>query len=74
MVNTVKGQTPYWEFDDDDDCPTMSPSYLINIPEAPGHYPAVRCHSFIRSGRIEFLSDCTHELRGQTVDLPDWEE
>lgn len=31
------------------------------------------CHSFIRDGRIEFLSDCTHALAGQTVDLPDIE-
>ena len=32
------------------------------------------CHSFIRNGRIEFLSDCTHELAGQTVDLPDLDD
>ncbi|KAA5609698.1 ammonia monooxygenase [Rhodovastum atsumiense] len=31
-----------------------------------------RCHSFVRAGRIEFLSDCTHSLAGRTVDLPDW--
>ena len=34
-----------------------------------------RCHSFVRNGHIEFLSDCTHKLAGQTVrlaDLPDW--
>lgn len=30
------------------------------------------CHSFVKKGRIEFLSDCTHALAGQTVDLPDW--
>lgn len=30
-----------------------------------------RCHLFLRSGRLEFLSDCTHELAGQTVDLPE---
>jgi hypothetical protein len=29
------------------------------------------CHSFVRDGRIEFLSDCTHALAGQTVDLPE---
>lgn len=29
------------------------------------------CHSFINDGRIQFLSDCTHALAGQTVDLPD---
>jgi hypothetical protein len=40
-----------------------------NITTAP------RCHSFVRNGHIEFLSDCTHELTGQTVvipPLPDW--
>lgn len=31
------------------------------------------CHSFVIGGRIQFLSDCTHELVGQTVDLPDWD-
>ncbi len=30
------------------------------------------CHSFVRDGRIQFLGDCTHELAGQTVDLPEW--
>lgn len=28
------------------------------------------CHSFITDGRIQFLSDCTHPLAGQTVELP----
>jgi len=30
------------------------------------------CHSFVRDGRIEFLSDSTHALAGVTMDLPDW--
>lgn len=33
-----------------------------------------RCHLFVTDGRIQFLDDCTHELKGQTVDLPDWTE
>lgn len=28
------------------------------------------CHSFVTDGRIQYLGDCTHELAGQTVDLP----
>jgi hypothetical protein len=32
----------------------------------------VRCHTFIRGGMVEFLSDCTHALAGQTLPLPDW--
>lgn len=31
------------------------------------------CHSFVRDGRIEFLSDCTHALSGQTVYMPDFD-
>lgn len=43
--------------------------------ERPDEDPAFKCgvcHSFVTDGRIQFLSDCTHELAGQTVDLPDW--
>lgn len=31
------------------------------------------CHSFVTDGMIQFLSDCTHALAGQTVALPDAE-
>jgi hypothetical protein len=29
------------------------------------------CHSFVTDGKIQFLSDCTHSLAGQTVELPE---
>lgn len=29
------------------------------------------CHSFITDGKIQFLSDCSHNLAGITVELPD---
>jgi len=32
-----------------------------------------RCHSFVTDGKIRFLADSTHELAGQTVDMPPWE-
>lgn len=28
-----------------------------------------RCHSFVRDGRIEYLSDSEHPLAGQTIDM-----
>lgn len=28
------------------------------------------CHSYITDGNIQFLGDCTHELKGQKVQLP----
>jgi hypothetical protein len=41
-----------------------------------GRYPGheMCCHSYVNNGRIQFLSDCTHPLAGQTVDLPEWKE
>lgn len=30
------------------------------------------CHSFIVDGQMQFLSDCTHALAGQTVPIPPW--
>jgi hypothetical protein len=55
-----------WDITGTDDCPTVSPSVLVRFADGQ------RCHSFIRQGRIQYLSDCTHPLAGQTVDLPDW--
>jgi hypothetical protein len=37
-------------------------------------YPESRCHSFVKDGWIQFLGDCYHELKGLTVEIPDWEE
>lgn len=37
------------------------------------HEEKTVCHSFVGSGSIKFLSDCTHALKNQTVPLPDWE-
>lgn len=61
-----------WEFDGNVERPTFAPSVLTTMPDGNGEYV---CHSFVRDGKIQFLGDCTHELKGQTVDLPelpDW--
>jgi hypothetical protein len=59
---------PSWEWNGSMDAPTFSPSLLVfkDLPEK-------RCHSFVRLGKIEFLQDCFHSLKGQTVEIPDWE-
>jgi hypothetical protein len=33
------------------------------------------CHSYVTDGKIQFLSDCTHTLANQIIDLPmhDWD-
>lgn len=47
--------------------PTIYPSVLIKEEKRNG---IPRCHSFVTNGFIEYLSDCTHELVGQTIKLP----
>lgn len=56
-----------WSWNGDTEKPTISPSIL-----ARGKY---RCHSFLKDGVWEFLSDSEHRLAGQRVpmvDLPEW--
>ncbi len=64
-----------WDFSGDESRPTFSPSILVHphgiLREDGSVGQSFQCHSFVRDGRIEFLSDSTHKLAGQTVDLPD---
>jgi hypothetical protein len=59
---------PRWTFNGSFDKPTFQPSLLCNkdLPER-------RCHSFVTDGKIQFLNDCWHALKGQTVEIPDWD-
>lgn len=65
-INSPASNGAIWTFNGNFEKPTFNPSMLVNKD-----YPESRCHSFVRDGRIEFLSDCFHELKNQTVDLPD---
>ena len=54
-----------WGFNGDYERPTFMPSVLVwrdgNPAAAPGferYREAQRCHSFVRDGQIEFLTDC----------------
>lgn len=46
----------------------------VPLPEGQKRYPGkdMICHTFVTDGQIQFLSDCTHALAGQTVPLPDF--
>lgn len=63
-----------WDFSGTLECPTYSPSELTTWDTGEEKTPH-RCHTFIKDGQIQFLDDCTHNLKGQTVPLPplpDW--
>lgn len=57
-------------FNGDREKPTLSPSLLCQWTRSDTN-ERYCCHSFVKDGRIQFLGDCTHPLKGQTVDLMD---
>lgn len=81
------GPHPCWTWNGNAEKPTFTPSILVTgvqpitdeqhavwkrgerLPEP----RPLRCHSFVTDGRIQFLGDCTHDLAGETVDLPDFD-
>ena len=63
-----------WSFNGNTEEPTFEPSILINGNSMFPNPTAPRCHSFVRNGEWDFLSDCTHKYAGlqvPMVDLPD---
>lgn len=62
-------EVPRWGWNGSLDHPTFMPSLLCNAGDEKS-----RCHSFIRDGQIDYMNDCWHELKGKTVEIPDWEE
>lgn len=43
--------------------------YIKDHPEETNPYKCFVCHCFVTNGKIQYLSDCTHQYAGQTVDL-----
>ena len=62
-----------WTFNGDFDKPTFRESMLIKRrarQNSKGEDVSTYiCHSYVTDGFIQYLPDCTHELKGQTVEL-----
>jgi Family of unknown function (DUF6527) len=74
-----------WQWNGSLDKPTFSPSVKVTGVKKISDETCVRimagekidpipklCHSFVKDGKIEFLSDCLHEQAGKTLDIPPW--
>lgn len=76
-----------WHFSGTVDSPTFRPSLVVTTGTyvdpsiiKPGmseeqkkwiEEHSERCHAWISNGYIQYLGDCTHKLKNQTVPLPD---
>lgn len=59
------GSKEGWHFNGDYNKPSYQPSILVARK-----YEGLRCHSYVKDGFIQYLSDCSHPLAGQTLPLP----
>lgn len=72
-----------WTFNGNTEKPSFTPSMKISWGnKVPGYenwkddeHDNGICHYFLTDGQLQFCSDSTHDLKGQTVplpELPDW--
>lgn len=66
MVGGRREGTPNWTWNGSVEAPTVRPSVLSRGGDVDGEHV---CHSWINEGKVQFLSDCTHEFAGKTLDL-----
>jgi hypothetical protein len=63
---------PQWTFNGNLEKPTFTPSLLAYHTE--NGQQITLCHLFLTNGQIQFLGDCPHELKNQTVPLKPFPE
>jgi hypothetical protein len=59
-----------WSFNGNHEAPTFRDSMLVRTGNSDA--PEI-CHSYMTDGVWSYLHDCTHELKGKTVEAPDWQ-
>ena len=60
-----------WTFNGDRQSPTFMPS-LLNTCDGHVDPKQRRCHLNLVAGKLNYGTDCTHDLAGKVVDLPDY--
>lgn len=65
-----------WTFNGNLDKPTFSPSFKHHWNCGPLVEPPKReglniCHYIVTDGRVAYCGDCTHDMAGQTIEMPD---
>ena len=61
---------PKWGWNQDREKPTVTGSVLVRHHR---NDKDIVCHSFVKDGKIEYLGDCTHEKKGLTEEIIDFD-
>lgn len=77
LIPTYQEPGKRWTFNGNFDKPTITPSVneSCNDPGHPSYNAGAkssRCHYIVTDGKIAYQGDCTHNLKGQTVELEDF--
>jgi len=64
MTPNRPADIPLWHWNHEPNRPTVSPSIHV-FPND----PSKTCHLFIENGKIRYLSDSYHHLKGQLVEM-----
>lgn len=59
------GSNPVWEFNGNEEHPTVTPSIRTTLQDQ----PRKECHVFLTDGIIDFQGDSWHRLAGQKVPM-----
>jgi hypothetical protein len=62
---------PPWSFNYDPEKPTIGGTVLVNGQSVYQNPSIDRCHSSVTDGKITYMNDSSHELKGKTVELPE---
>lgn len=65
LVRSATTSRPSWEWNGDYEKPSFTPS--VKITGGPGYC----CHYYITDGQFRYQDDCSHDLKGAIVDVPD---
>lgn len=65
---TVKADKTQWNFNGNINNPSFSPSLLNKELDEEGKIKSI-CHLVITDNKIHYALDCTHELRGQIINI-----
>lgn len=69
-INTNPKNGPVWQYSNNKNTgATILPSIKCTVDYP--RYTSV-CHFYITNNHFRYLNDCTHQLAGQTVEIPNW--